>query len=154
MRKDIDDLYQNSFCNNDENKQVDHLRSTHIKGLLDSVKKNIPQRTTSRRWNLQYVTTKIKQLINTKKKLYNKAKKTQSESDWSRFKKVRKYFKSKLREAHHNYISDILDLGISGRTRISTETHYRQKVMGLHQGTKEGHCGDTTTEGWTERHHR
>ena len=43
--------------------------------------------------------------------MYNKAKKTQSETDWSRFKKIRKHIKSKLREAHGDYISDILDLG-------------------------------------------
>ena len=43
--------------------------------------------------------------------MYNKAKKTQSETDWSRFKKIRKHIKSKLREAHDDYISDILDLG-------------------------------------------
>ena len=32
-------------------------------------------------------------------------------SDWSRFKKIRKHIKSKLREFHDDYISDILDLG-------------------------------------------
>ena len=112
VKKDMDDLYQSSFSNIDENEPVDYLWSTFTKGLLDSVKKTIPQKTTSRRWNLPYITTNIKRLINTKKKLYNKAKKTQSETDWSRFKKIRKmYIKSKLRKAHDNYISDILDLG-------------------------------------------
>ena len=111
VKKDMDDLYQSSFSNIDENEPVDYLWSTFTKGLLDSVKKNIPQKTTSRRWNLPYITTNIKPLINTRKKLYNKAKKTQSETDWSRFKKIRKHTKSKLREAHDDYISDILDLG-------------------------------------------
>ena len=99
VKKDMDDLYQSSFSN-DENEPVDYLWSTFTKGLLDSVKKNIPQKTTSRRWNLPYITTNIKRLINTKKKLYNKAKKTQSETDWSRFKKIRKHIKFKLREVH------------------------------------------------------
>ena len=111
VKKDMDDLYQSSFSNIDENEPVDYLWSTFTKGLLDSVKKNIPQKTTSRRWNLPYITTNIKRLINTKKKLYNNAKKTQSETDWSRFKKIRKHIKSRLREAHDDYISDILYLG-------------------------------------------
>ena len=111
VKKDMDDLYQSSFSNIDENEPVDYLWNTFTKGLLDSIKKNIPQKTTSRHWNLPYITTNIKRLINTKKKLYNKAKKTQSETDWSRFKKIRKHIKSKLSEAHDDYISDILDLG-------------------------------------------
>ena len=84
VKKDMDDLYQSSFSNIDGNEPVDYLWSicgvSSPKALLDSVKKNIPQKTTSRCWNLPYITTNIKRLINTKKKLYNKAKKTQSEN--------------------------------------------------------------------------
>ena len=49
VKKDMDDLYQSSFSNIDENEPVAYLCSTFTKGLLDSVKKDTPQKTTSRR---------------------------------------------------------------------------------------------------------
>ena len=81
---------------------------TFKENMVDSNNKHIPKKTTSKRWHLPYITKEIKSLIRSKKKLYNKVKKSNDESTWNKFKKLRQHIKLKLKDAHDNYINDLL----------------------------------------------
>ena len=73
--------------------------------------------------------------------MYNKAKKTQSESDWSKFKKMRKHIKSKLRDGHDNYINDILDLGSLDEQRFQPKPTTDKKLCAYIRAQKKDIVG-------------
>ena len=108
VREDMENLYRNSFQGSDDTIPVELMRDTFKENMIDSINKHIPKKTTSKRWHLPYITKEIKSLIRSKKKLYNKAKKSNDESTWNKFKKLRQHIKLKLKDAHDNYINDLL----------------------------------------------
>ena len=52
-----------------------------------------------------------------RKKLYNKAKRSQLESDWSAYRHARNLVNSRLKEAHNNYYTKLFDNFFSGNRR-------------------------------------
>ena len=56
--------------------------------LSESINKNIPQKNISERWNLPWVTSKMRRIIRKKQRLYRKAKHSTREQDWKVFKDI------------------------------------------------------------------
>ena len=52
-----------------------------------------------------------------RKKLYNKAKRSRLESDWSAYRNARNLVNSRLKEAHNNYYTKLFDNSFSGNRR-------------------------------------
>ncbi|XP_048588419.1 uncharacterized protein LOC125572237 [Nematostella vectensis] len=68
----------------------------------------IPHKHLSGRWNVPWMTGEIRRAIRKKQRLYNRAKTTQRQSDWMKFKKLRAKVKEQLRESYHSYIANLL----------------------------------------------
>ncbi|CAG2206628.1 unnamed protein product [Mytilus edulis] len=56
-------------------------------------------------------------MIRKKQRVYNKAKRTNNEKHWEEFKLLRKTVKTKLEEAHQNYISKLLEVDEEGERK-------------------------------------
>jgi hypothetical protein len=87
----------------------EELNNIFTSELMDSIKKHIPTKIISGRWDIPWMTKHIKCNIKRKKRLYNKAQKTKKDSDWRKFRELRKHIKKKLREAHDEYVLGLLD---------------------------------------------
>ena len=77
--------------------------------MLEVMNSHIPQKKLSGRWNIPWLTASIRKMIRKKQRLYNKAKMSQCIGDWTKFRRLRKVIKESLSEAHHNYISSLLE---------------------------------------------
>ena len=83
-----------------------------FKDHIDQVKKSIPSKFVSERHQLPWLSSNVKRMCRTKRKLYNKAKKSGSNAAWSRFKHAQNKTRNALRTAHWNYVNSILQEGL------------------------------------------
>ena len=68
----------------------------------------IPCKFTTSRYNLPWFSRGLRRQTRVKQKLYNKAKKSGKEIDWSKFKMARKQFSKNLKRARDTYLSGYL----------------------------------------------
>ncbi|CAG2212437.1 unnamed protein product [Mytilus edulis] len=85
--------------------------------LSHAIISNIPTKILSTRWNVPWINREIKTMIRKKQRVYNKAKRTNNEKHWEEFKLLRKTVKTKLEEAHQNYISQLLEVDEEGERK-------------------------------------
>ncbi|CAG2185990.1 unnamed protein product [Mytilus edulis] len=85
--------------------------------LSQAIISNIPTKILSTRWNVPWINREIKTMIRKKQRVYNKAKRTNNEKHWEEFKLLRKTVKTKLEEAHQNYISKLLEVDEEGERK-------------------------------------
>ena len=98
------------YIDNNKDKSKDTSWDNFKTILTTMMTNNIPQKTTTSRWNIPWSTRKIRRSIRTKQRQYNKAKKTGKEADWAKFRESRKHIKKELEKEHKNYLSNILDI--------------------------------------------
>ena len=89
---------------------VEELWNIFTSKLLSSIKKNMPSKMISERWNIPWMTNTVRRMIRKKQRLYNKAKRTGREEDWKVFKSLTKAIKAKLAKAHNEYVLGLLDI--------------------------------------------
>ncbi|XP_071153782.1 uncharacterized protein [Mytilus edulis] len=85
--------------------------------LSQAIISNIPTKILSTRWNVPWINREIKTMIRKKQRVYNKAKRTNNEKHREEFKLLRKTVKTKLEEAHQNYISKLLEVDEEGERK-------------------------------------
>jgi len=93
---------------NNEHIPIEELWSkfkTICKDCLDL----IPSRLTSKRHNQPWINNHIKQITRKKRRLYNKARTTNLLQHWSAYRNIKKIVQRECRQAHNQYISDLLD---------------------------------------------
>ena len=78
--------------------------------LEESMRKHIPQKRLSTRWNVPWITGNIRRKIKKKQKAYNKAKKSKKEADWKEFRDIRRSIKCEMKSAHNEYVMSLLNL--------------------------------------------
>ena len=98
------------YIDKNKDKSIDTSWDNFKTILTTLMTNNIPQKTTTSRWNIPWITRKIRRSIRTKQRQYNKAKKTGKEADWAKFRERRKHIKKELEKEHKNYLSNILDI--------------------------------------------
>jgi len=79
-----------------------------------TILKHIPQRTIQSNSNLPWINKQIKKDMKTRKHLYDTAKRSNSERDWSAYHRL---ITSKLKEAHNNYCGRLFDDSFGGSRR-------------------------------------
>ncbi len=99
---DMDKLLDEVILAAPPDASVEHLWNEFKHRLTDSIKRNIPQKMVTGRWDVPWMTKLIKRKIRQKQRLYNRARKTGKDKDWHRFRALRKHIKSILKEAHDN----------------------------------------------------
>ena len=82
---------------------------------------HIPTKTSSGKWNIPWLTPALRKMVRKKQRYYKKAKRTQNEQDWKRFKTLRKTFKAKLSDAHNKYVLDLLDWPAKNQLRATSK---------------------------------
>ena len=84
---------------------------------VDTIMDNIPSKMTSTRFNQPWVNRSIKRIARRKQRAYNKARKSNAEADWSRFKRLQKLQRVTCRDAYNSYIRDIISPDIQERPK-------------------------------------
>jgi hypothetical protein len=113
MREELSIFSSEYFQNNPHLNSVDTNWRSLKKKLLEVMDKYIPSKMSSTRFNLPYVTRDIKRKIKKKQRLYNKARKTKKEKDWSKFKILRKNIQTMLKNARWKYLNEIIGPSLS-----------------------------------------
>ena len=127
---------------------VEDLWNLFTSKLLSSIKKNIPSKMMSERWNIPWMTNSVRRMIRKKQRLYNKAKRTRREEDWKIFKSLRNAIKAELTKAHNDYVLGLLDIKESNDETVQSYSvskkfwsyirSKRKDVLGVGVLRKEG----------------
>ena len=96
------------FLNKITQNTVEHNWQLIKKHISQTISNLVPCKTTSCRYNLPWVTPKLRRMCRKKQRLYNKARKSGKSQDWSAFREVKKSIKKSLNTAHWDYINNIL----------------------------------------------
>ena len=75
---------------------------------------SIPTKSLSSSTKHPWITSAIKRLSNKKKRLYNKARLSNCETDWSAYKEIKKLVQRESHKAHDSYISTLINSDDSG----------------------------------------
>ena len=98
-----------SYLTNDPlDKSVDENYNFLTETVLEVMIEHFPQKKLGSRWNVPWMNSSIKRMIRKKQKLYNRARKSNSQADWKKFKDLRKATKKRLTLAHDKYLLDLL----------------------------------------------
>jgi hypothetical protein len=84
-------------------------------GINNALNTNVPSKQTSRRHNLPWLTPKDKLLIKKKNRLFQQAKQTKKEEDWTKYRKHKRVSQKAVRQSHWKYVNDILDTDLEKR---------------------------------------
>ena len=81
--------------------------------IVNSMKKNIPQKKVSSRWNLPWMTSEIKSFCRKKKRAWDAGKRHRNSHAWKRYQKLSKLVKECLENSHRTYVDNILITSIN-----------------------------------------
>ena len=77
--------------------------------LVKALDHFVPSKRVSGRYSLPWLTRTNKRLIRQKQKAYNRAKKSNKDSDWATFRRLRKKSQQSMKQAHWDYVNRILE---------------------------------------------
>ena len=86
--------------------------------MQKAVSKYIPSKPARSRDKIPWITPLIKRIMKLRKCLYDKAKRTNTYTDWCDYKKVRNEVSSLLDTAHHNYCANLFNDSSSSKKRF------------------------------------
>ena len=78
------------------------------KSLKISINKNIPAKISSTKRHPPWINTELRRCIRNKQRLYNRAKLTDCNMDWNRFKLARRTVDRRIRHAHWDYVGNVI----------------------------------------------
>ena len=76
--------------------------------IADVIQKCVPSKKVSGRYKPPWITGKNKRLIRKKQRAYNRAKDSDNDKDWTTFRHIRKELQKDMKDAHNNYINDVI----------------------------------------------
>ena len=110
--------FKNSFLQHDLiTMDVEVMWKEFKDAIHESISKHIPQRTIQSNNNLPWINKRIKRDMKTRKCLYDTAKRSNSERDWSAYRKMKNLINNNLREAHNNYCGKLFNDSFGGSRR-------------------------------------
>ena len=80
--------FSNHFENSLKQESIDVKWEKTVRHIMDDC---IPNKLTSSRYNLPWFSRSLRRLPKSKKRAYNKAKKSGKDTDWKKFRSLRKY---------------------------------------------------------------
>ena len=115
--------------------------------LLTGLKQFVPNKTVSGRYNLPWITTKVKRLIRRKQRAYNRAKRSHKDVDWAKFRHLRKEAQKLMKQAHWDYVNSILDADTNNSKGLWRYLKgLRKDSTGVSPLTHEGRMASTPRE--------
>ena len=97
--------------------------------LVSSIKKNIPQKKITSRWNLLWMTPEIKRLCRKKKRAWDAGRHNRHSHSWKRYLKLSKLAKEAIQESHRTYVNNILNVSINDNPK-KFYSYVKQKKSG------------------------
>jgi len=82
--------------------------------ISETLLKNVPHKTVRSCNHLPWINRQIKKDMKIRKRLYNKARRTNSNADWNSYRQMKNLISNKLKAAHNNYFSRIFDTSFGG----------------------------------------
>ena len=105
MCKDLSDTVINSFttCSNMNEVWTFFKRGCHL--IIDD---NVPHRMTSQRFTQPWINRDIRRLTRLKRRWQRRARRSNEQKDWEKYKALKKKTQKACRDGHDNYVNDIL----------------------------------------------
>ena len=117
IRKDMIDLYNNQLSINPCSKTIEENWQLFKTALLESISKYVPQKVIRNQKKLPWINCDIKRCMKQRKRLYNRAKKTNKDEDWAAYRSARNEVNSKLESAHSSYCRRMFDDSFANNRR-------------------------------------
>ena len=92
------------FMSNLTESSVDHKWNA----LKSTMERNIPTKSSSSRFHLPWFNRTHRRLCKKKQRLYNDAKRLGNETDWAKYRSVKKKLRQELKKARNVYVSGFL----------------------------------------------
>ena len=83
---------------------IDYVWNNWKRVFFKAVHNNIPSRAIKSKRNVPWITSEIRKLFHKRKRLWKKAKSTQLESDWNKYKVLRNKVKSELSKTYYRHV--------------------------------------------------
>ena len=101
------------FCNeflasHTETDKADEIWESIKSNLLTILDDNVPTKLTSGRLHKPWINTQTKRLLRQKQRMYTKAKTTNTDRDWTRYRNIKKLTQKVCRKTHASYVQDII----------------------------------------------
>ena len=77
--------------------------------LIDMMNRHVPTKTASTKFHQPWINNKIKRLARRKKRAWKKAKQTDLEKHWNKFKNLRRDTRRESRRAHSDYVKSFIE---------------------------------------------
>ena len=94
---------------------INNLWQSFKDGCSNLVETHVPSKMSSVRFSQPWINRRVRRLSRRKKRAYQKARKTQSQPDIARFKRLQKETQTQCKTAHDSYVSDL----VTGDTKTS-----------------------------------
>ena len=109
MKIDTNTLSSNILKHkHDLQKNIENIWNQLKQGIDNIINKNLPSKQSSATFTNPWANTTIKKLSRRKKKAYNKARRSNSEQDWAKYKRLKSRSQKTTRQAHNKYLYDII----------------------------------------------
>jgi len=108
LRQDLASFSSKLTANATTDTPVQDIWHMTQQAISDSLKKHVPSKTTSQRFNQPWINTETKRLCRRKKKALKKAHKSNNPNDWAKYRKLKRASQLQCRKTHDQYISGIL----------------------------------------------
>ena len=100
-------VFREQYFNTTPTQSVDQKSESLTQFLSTLVSKHVPQKVSSSRRNIPWMTRPLHRMCRKKQRLYNKAKKKHSPHSWKEFRSYQRRTTAALRAARTDYINDI-----------------------------------------------
>jgi nitrous oxide reductase len=109
MKIDTNTLSSNILkYKHDLQKNIENIWNQLIQGIDNIINRNLPSKQSSATFTNPWANTTIKKLSRRKKKAYNKARRSNSEQDCAKYKRLKLLSQKTTRQAHSKYLYDII----------------------------------------------
>ena len=129
--KEESKIFCDDFLQRHVDRSVEENYSPLKQHLTDIIKKYIPSRTSSSRFNLPWMNTTLRRMCRKKQRLYNTAKQSQAPNRWAKFKSHKRDTLKELRRARWLYINNILQLSGDSKPFWKYVKSQRQNNIGI-----------------------
>jgi hypothetical protein len=106
MGKQLDTEF--SKFNTTEFKDINTMWSSVKQLITESINKHVPTKRTLARHSHPWMNTRLRRLCKQKQRVHTKAKRTKATKDWKRYKKLKANLQRESRQAHANFMQDIV----------------------------------------------
>jgi len=129
VKSDMQNFRESFLADSPLNKSIDDNWNSFKDTLTQSMKKHIPQKKITSRWNLPWFNQETKRLCQKKKRAWNQGKHNRNSHAWQRYLKLSKLVKDALEKAHREYFDNILNTSLTDNPK-KFYSYVKQKRSG------------------------